>query len=166
MFKTGPYIAHASYVIGDDLELADPAAYSSSVLELQACIIRPSDRNQSFYVVDKNFSNWATGYLNNLCSIWHNNKAVIFSLKFLNHLNNFHHQKYKRTGETNQQIEVLAVKVEGMSSARWTQMWEERTNFCEFPCDLYMACMLHRCTGVHTHNKWMKNGGKHSNTLQ
>lgn len=57
MFKTGPYIAHASYIIGDDLELADPAAYSSSVLELQACIIRPSDQNQSFYVVDKDFSN-------------------------------------------------------------------------------------------------------------
>lgn len=85
MFKTGPYIAHASYIVGDDLELADPAAYSSSVLELQACIIRPSDRNQSFYVVDKDFSNWARGYLNNLCSIWHNNKAAIFSLKFLNH---------------------------------------------------------------------------------
>lgn len=85
IFKTGSYIAHASYVIEDDLELDDPAACSSSVLELQTCIIRPSDQNQSFYVVDKVFSNWATGYLNNLCNIWHNHKVGIFSLELLNH---------------------------------------------------------------------------------
>lgn len=78
-------IAYASSIVKDDLELYDPAAFISPVLELQICATRTRtwgsrDWKQGFHVVGKHSTHWATKHFNNFWNIWHTKEWLAISL--------------------------------------------------------------------------------------